>query len=356
MTSKTNDMPIDMVFTYVDGEDPAHKEKRLRFASYCHSGEINFDREPGKSIDMLYNNVKEITYSVRSVLKYLPWIRTIYIVTDSQIPPVDQHLIDSVKVRIVDHSEIIPEEYLPTFNSAVIESCLHRIPGLSEIFLYNNDDYFHFSPVAKEMLYKIDRTGTDSLILYAYCAVMRHLRHLVSELLPKDWLIVNSHSIAISNSFSLLINSCRDLNWHDIIVPSHSTFIIRKRTAFRLENELDDAIHACRQHRFRTPRRLSYSTLLYTMEKKWHIRDMILKPSAGTDANLQRTFSFRRYRNSPETSELWQKVVESNVPFACLNNIKSFDYESFTATMRKKGLGEPVALSTMSGFCRSVDA
>ena len=42
----------------------------------------------------------------------------------------------------MDHREIIEQEYLPTFNSHVIEANLHKIPNLSEHFIYFNDDVF----------------------------------------------------------------------------------------------------------------------------------------------------------------------------------------------------------------------
>ena len=63
----------------------------------------------------------------------------IYIITNKQIPPIELN----PKIKIIDHTEIIPIKYLPTFNSDVIESFIHNIPELSEIILYNNDDTMH---------------------------------------------------------------------------------------------------------------------------------------------------------------------------------------------------------------------
>jgi hypothetical protein len=335
-------IPIDMVFTYVDGGDPEHRIKRDLYADRHSAEELNFDREPGKSIDMLYTNVGEITYSVRSVLKYLPWIRTVYIVTDQQTPPVDQHFIDSGRVRIVDHTDLIPSEYLPTFNSVAIESCLHRIEGLSEIFLYNNDDCLHFSPVTQSMLYSIDGTGTISLMLYSYWASVHHLQHIISDLLPKSWFNINAHAMSISNASAQLIRHYQDLKWLDIIVPVHMTFIIRKRTAFRLENELSDALHTCRLHRFRTRGMLSYATMLYTVEKKWHTTSSGLKLYGGGVKKLHHAFNFVRSHSVLESRAVWQKVVCSSAPFVCLNNMKSFEYGTFISVMREKGLGEPI--------------
>jgi hypothetical protein len=62
----------------------------------------------------------------------------------------------------VDHTSIIENKYLPTFNSSAIESYLHNIPNLSEIFLYNNDDYMHFDYVGRNDIYEIKN---DKIIL-----------------------------------------------------------------------------------------------------------------------------------------------------------------------------------------------
>jgi hypothetical protein len=74
----------------------------------------------------------------------MPFIRKVFLVVsnDSQVPL----WIDRNKVEIVLHKDIIPAEYLPTFNSNTIEMHLHRIKELGEQFLYFNDDMFPIAP------------------------------------------------------------------------------------------------------------------------------------------------------------------------------------------------------------------
>lgn len=81
----------------------------------------------------------ELKYSLRSVEKYAPWIRNIFIVTNGQVP---QWLnLSNPKIKIIPHSDIfLDKTHLPTFSSPAIEAHLHRIPGLSKRFLYFNDD------------------------------------------------------------------------------------------------------------------------------------------------------------------------------------------------------------------------
>ena len=87
-----------------------------------------------------YEDNQELKYSLRSVEKHLPWIRKIFIVTDNQIPPFLD--VNHPKIQIVDHTELLPKEILPTFNSSVLDYFIYKIPDLSEHFLYANDDMF----------------------------------------------------------------------------------------------------------------------------------------------------------------------------------------------------------------------
>ncbi len=139
-------MDIDLVYFWVNGNDPKWIAKRQAFlADYTE----NEESCKGRYIDN-----EELKYSLRSIEKYAPWIRRIFIVTDNQVPTWLNT--SHSKIQIVDHSEIIPHEYLPCFNSRVIEHHMHKIPGLAEHFLYANDDMFFNKPVTPEDLFAKD--------------------------------------------------------------------------------------------------------------------------------------------------------------------------------------------------------
>ena len=135
----------DIVITWVDGSDPELKAKREHY--------LGGAREP------LHNNAinphrwlcsDELNYCLRSIANHAPDVRRIWIVTDEQIPVfsgLPQAFLE--KIGIVDHREIFEgyEASLPTFNSLSIETFLWRIPGLSEHFVYFNDDVFLTSRV-----------------------------------------------------------------------------------------------------------------------------------------------------------------------------------------------------------------
>ena len=127
------DFDIDLVYLWVDGNDPEWRKRHDEAAGIIRENSAE-DCE-GRYVDN-----QELRYSLRSIAKYAPWIRKIFIVTDNQVP----HWLDTSnpRIQIIDHKEILPRESLPTFNSCMIEHALYKIPGLSEHFLYANDDMF----------------------------------------------------------------------------------------------------------------------------------------------------------------------------------------------------------------------
>ena len=152
--------PIDAVITWVDGNDPAWRARR---DSYLHGGEDRHDDVAGAT---RYASVGEIYLCVASINRYAPFVRRIYIVTDRQVPPhLDAFLQHNfpdghIPCEIVDHSVIFAgyEQHLPIFNSRAIETLLWRIPGLSERYLYFNDDVMLLSPVTEDHFFTPDGT------------------------------------------------------------------------------------------------------------------------------------------------------------------------------------------------------
>ena len=153
---------IDIVIAWVDGNDLELKKKRHKYLT-------GDDASDAVSATRFASN-NEIYYNIASILKYVPFCRHIYVVADSQRPEfIDefaaQGLCTADKIRVVDHQEIFRgfEEHLPTFNTRSIESMLWNIEGLSEYFIYLNDDFFFNAPAQVE-----DFLKTDSLVIYGH--------------------------------------------------------------------------------------------------------------------------------------------------------------------------------------------
>ncbi|MEV1071400.1 stealth family protein [Micromonospora parva] len=125
--------PVDVVYTWVDGTDPAWLRRRAEVAG------VPYHAEAASAARFLSRD--ELRYSLRSLHLFAPWVRHVYVVTDDQVPAwLDP---SASGLRVVSHREIFTDPtVLPTYNSHAIESQLHHIDGLSEHFLYFNDDVF----------------------------------------------------------------------------------------------------------------------------------------------------------------------------------------------------------------------
>ena len=136
------DFPIDAVYTWVDGSDPAWLATQRQ-----RRGEATEPLHAESDSEARYRSREELRFSLRSLKYFAPWIRRIFLVTAGQVPEwLDK---DHPDVTVVDHRDIFarPDD-LPTFNSHAIESQLHHIEGLSEHFIYFNDDVFLGRPVS----------------------------------------------------------------------------------------------------------------------------------------------------------------------------------------------------------------
>ncbi len=154
---------IDVVYTWVDGDDPVWK-KKLTETQMSHSGVV----AAGACVKSRFRCRDELKYSLRSILKYAPFINHIYIVTCGQTP---KWLKDHSKISVVDHKDIFTSKSdLPTFNSQAIEANLHHIENLSECYIYFNDDVFlgaktkakdYFSASGKPKIFLASWTAPD---------------------------------------------------------------------------------------------------------------------------------------------------------------------------------------------------
>ncbi|EPR76268.1 putative UDP-glucose-4-epimerase [Leifsonia rubra CMS 76R] len=130
---------IDIVFSWVDGAELEWQKARATQMENYVVGE-------GDDSVARFRQLDELKYALRSVYLFAPWIRNIYIATDSPRPA---WLAEHPRVTLMRSEDFFANhDDLPTHNSHAVESQLHNIPGLSEHFLYSNDDMFFGRPVS----------------------------------------------------------------------------------------------------------------------------------------------------------------------------------------------------------------
>ena len=134
--------PIDFVVTWVDSCDPEWEKEYQRYSE----GRQRNDKARFRNWDLF-------KYWFRAIETYAPWVNKVYLVTNGTFPK----WINAIhpKLVLVKHSDYIPKEFLPTFNSHTIELFMHKIPELSEHFVYFNDDTFLNAPILPDYYFRM---------------------------------------------------------------------------------------------------------------------------------------------------------------------------------------------------------
>lgn len=133
--------PIDFVIPWVDGSDPEWLKEYSRYSS-----------EPGDSSAKRFRDWDLLRYWFRGVEQFAPWVNRVFFVTWGHVPAWLNT--SHPKLEVVRHEDYIPQRFLPTFSSHTIELNLHRIKGLSEHFVYFNDDMYLLRPVEESYFFK----------------------------------------------------------------------------------------------------------------------------------------------------------------------------------------------------------
>ena len=237
----TNDIgyDIDVVFSWVDGIDPALSSHRAPLLARAVLGD-------GDDADARTRQVDELRYALRSVDKNAPWVRRVFIATDSRLP--DWLITDHPKVTVVRAYEHFSDpSALPTFNSHAVESQLHHIDGLAEHFLYCNDDMFFGRPVAPSMFF------TPAGIS----------RFIESPIRIGGGTVATSrsgHENAARNNRRLLADRFGYLITRHL---AHSPAPLRRSVLTELEAEFPDEFAATQASRFRSATDISVTNSLY---------------------------------------------------------------------------------------------
>lgn len=229
--------PIDFVYTWVNGEDPDWRRMLLEHRS---AEEVDWDR---------YVQTDELRYSLRSVHIYAKWFRTIYIVSNCAPP---DWFVETGRIKWIDHSEIIPNEYLPTFNSHVIEAHLHRIEGLSENFVYMNDDVFLMHNMRPTDFFQSNGAAISRLEAYGSLPTFGQMRAIGREL--QEW------QVAALRGASLVYD---EFGRYPIQVHQHSPHSIKRSVMTDLVERYPAAFERLLQQRFRSFEDISPTSFLF---------------------------------------------------------------------------------------------
>ena len=311
---------IDFVITWVDGGDPAWRAEKAGYSP----GKNSDDREER------YRDWEQLVYFFRGVEKHAPWVRKIHFVTWGHIPPWLNTL--HPKLHIVRHEDYIPRKYLPLFNSCAIEAHLHRIKGLSEHFVYFNDDIFLIDKASPEMFFK---NGKPCDMLAFQPVVANPANPTMSYMYMKE-------SVLLSKHFNKRENIKKQpgkyfkigypplyffYNLLEISFPlftgfytAHNPFPLCKSTMETVWEMEREELEETSRHRFRDK-----EDVMPYIFREWQ------KLSGNfTPRNIHRYFKY--FNVSSENSRLVSCILKQKAPILCINDAnKAIDFEKAKA-------------------------
>ncbi len=234
-------MGIDAVYTWVNHSDPAWVEaysavqNELLDATQSHESVNDIAR---------FQSRDELIYSIRSVRRYAPWIENVFVVTNCALP---RAVLDDKKVFRIAHDEIFADpSALPTFNSHAIEANLHRVPGLSEQFLYFNDDFFLSKAVSSTNFF------SDSGKPYIFLSKHDIPYQKKHGLRPVDIAAIN-----VGKLLEMDFNFLPEKKLH------HAPYPLLKSTLFEIESRYGPQLLNTMRQKFRTTTDLPLATTLH---------------------------------------------------------------------------------------------
>ena len=303
---------IDFVIIWVDGSDEKWLAEKQKY-----SASKNADNR-----EVRFRDWDNLRYWFRGVEKYASFVRKIFFVTWGHLPAwLDT---SNPKLEIVNHRDFIPSEYLPTFNSHTIELNLHRINGLSEHFVYFNDDMFVVSPTQPEDYFK------DGLPLDVFA--------LNTVFFGKDSVghIIGSNLSVLNENFKK--KDCFKQNWRKYLSPKYGKHLVRtvllykwhyfqgfynnhlcsnflKSTfeeVWKKETEILDSTCSCK---FRSPTNVNQWLMKY-----WQLAEGNFAPMSAKAGNY--------YKLKDNSDGLRRDVLSHKYKFICINdNEEITDFE-----------------------------
>lgn len=311
--------PVDFVVTWVDGNDKEWRAKRKKY-------EQKTDGNLPDNGEERYRNWEQLQYWFRAVECYAPWVHKVYLVISGHAP--SWLNIDCEKLVVVNDQEFMDEKYLPTFNSLSIEHNLHRIKGLSEHFVYFNDDMIINSKLDPEDFFQ------DGLPLA--CSVgepiiptpqinthFYHLFNAVGYMNRYNWakIIESQPEKWFSHKYGAKLRYSWETYQHNYltgILFTHMPQAFRKSTMEKVWNLFQVQLDITCRHKFRQAQDISH--LVYTIQD---IAD-------GAYVPMNKTYYGFPYFNIPSNlDDLLDDISQCKSKVVCIEDSNLITSENF---------------------------
>lgn len=288
--------PIDVVYTWVNTYD---KDWVIEKNKYLEKG-IKTDNSK-KRWTMTKNPFDEIELSIRSVRKFLPWVNNIYIVTmrPQKIP---DNLINEFNITTVYHDEIFENMIdLPTFSSHAIEGNLHRIPNLSNNFIYFNDDTY-INNYLKDTDFFI-----NNIPIFRYS----NFRSMLYNFLPNIFNNIHNKSNILNKKILNMVYFC----------PKHQATPITKKIMYDAEKKFKKEWEETVNNRFRM---VSIIPLYISLNNALSNNDVIILKNDNIKTHIMNDY----YSNITK--------ILNKVDLLCMNNMDSKQFNNVKKYLLKR--------------------
>ena len=250
---------IDIVILWVDGNDEKWLQEKDKYLQVKGDSNINRFRDCGN-----------LQYLFRGIEKYASWVNNIFFVTWGHLPKWLNT--DNPKIKIVKHEDFIPKEYLPTFNSNVIEMNLHRIKDLSSKFILFNDDLFILKKLEPQDFFE-NNLPKDMYIEYLkknssrrHQVLRNNYSNIIKKYFNKKEFVKNNLSKIFNYKYGIKnFDTMRMLRYKEFqdIYTQHLTQPFIKETFNEVwENEYEKLNEAC-YNKFRADTDIGYAICRY---------------------------------------------------------------------------------------------
>ena len=242
---------IDFVITWVDGNDEEWLKEKNKY-----SGDIVTE----SNSNIRYRQWDTLKYWFRGVEKFTPWVNNIFFITYGHIPKWLNS--ENKKLRIVKHKDFINSEYLPTFNSNAIELNINKVKGLSEQFVYFNDDMFIVNKMSPNCFFK-NNLPRDSFVFNAVTAegqndivehsILNNLEIIARHYNKKNVIKKNWYKIFTLKNGKANIRTICLLPWKHFsgIYNQHIPISYLKSTWDKVWQEEEESLNNTIAHKFR---------------------------------------------------------------------------------------------------------
>ncbi len=177
---------IDIVLRWVDDSDQEWQREKRKYKLLDQG--ITDPTQHTDNSDIRYRDWDLLKFWFRGIEKFAPWVNKVFFATCNGQKPSWLNT-NHPKLRMVDHTEFIPEKWLPTFSSRTIDFNVYRIPDLSEQFVFFDDDMFIINQTQATDFFK-GGLPCDSMV---FNAITASYEDVINKNIFNDMAVINKY-------------------------------------------------------------------------------------------------------------------------------------------------------------------